>query len=277
MNRCLFNRDGKQGFTLIELLVVIAIIALLLAVVMPALRKAKELAKQITGAAHQRGFGLAFLAYIEDYDGKTHFGPNYGRWYAQDSDGDMKTSVMLDADDSYAYWGIAYYPYAQDMDVFHCPNARRVDDWYVESAQDQYGWAHFGLNVFVANRIVANIKLHGEMIVMQDHVESKLDNNGDMFHIRPGDAVNLPQWRFELRGDYPEAIPECFRHSRSSWSVSPIPPHEPIGPGKSNTLWLDGHVSVIGQTTGEDIPIRWYTGGIGDGRDEPWYEGDPPY
>ena len=267
----------KKAFTLIELLVAIAIIALLLAVVMPALRKAKELAKEITCAAHQRGFGVAFLSYIEDNDGKTHFGPNYGRWYEQDSDGEM-TGVMLDADDPYAYWGIAYYPYAENMNVFHCPSARRVDDWYVESAQEQYGWAHFGLNGFVANRIVTNIKLHGEMIVMQDHVESKLDNNGDMFHIRQGDSVNLPQWRFDLRVDYPEAVPECFRHSRASWVVSPISPYEPMGSGKSNTLWLDGHVSTIKQTTGKDVHVRWYTGGEGDGSEEVWsYEGDPPY
>ena len=264
---------NRKAFTLIELLVVIAIIALLLSVVLPALKKAKELAKQVTCAAHQRGIGYAFLAYTDENDGKSHWGPNYGRWYEQDSSGEM-TGVMLDKDDPFAYWGIAYYPYAEDMDVFHCPSARRVDDWLVEDAQEQYGWAHFGLNVWASCRIISGIKLPSEMIVMQDHIEQKLDNNGDLFLIRPGESVNLPQWRFDYLVEYPEAVPECFRHNRSSWAVSEISPYEPIGSGKSNTLWLDGHVSTIKQTTGEDVPIRWYTAGGADAREVKWTDVD---
>jgi prepilin-type N-terminal cleavage/methylation domain-containing protein/prepilin-type processing-associated H-X9-DG protein len=271
MNIRLFNRgrplkaDGGGGFTLIELLVVIAIIALLLAVVMPALRKAKELAKQVTCAAHQRGFGYAFLSYLEDNEGKSHWGPNYGLWYKVGLSGEM-----FDKDDGSAYWGIAYYPYAEDMDVFHCPSARRVDDWYDINNQPLFNWCHFGLNTYISNRITPGIKLHAEMIILQDHVEQKLDNNGDLFLIRPGEGVNLPQWRFELRFDYPESIPECFRHGRSSWAVSPTHPYEPMGTGKSNNLWLDGHVSSISQTTGEDVQIRWYTGGDYDPAESRW-------
>lgn len=263
--RRVFKPGGGRGFTLIELLVVIAIIALLLAVVMPALRKAKELAKQITCAAHQRGFGLAFLAYLENNDGKSHWGPNYGLWYKDGLSGEM-----WGPDDSSAYWGIAYYPYAENMDVFHCPSARRVDDWYNIEDQPMFNWCHFGLNTFVSNRITTGIKLHAEMIIVTDHIEQKLDNNGDMFMIRPDDNTNLPQWRFDLRIDYPEAIPECYRHSRTSWTVSDVWPYEPLGPGKSNTLWLDGHVSTIAQSTGQDVQVRWYTGGDYDAAETRW-------
>lgn len=60
-----------KGFTLIELLVVIAIIALLLAVLMPALGKAKDHAKRIGCSANLRSLGLAAILYAEDNDGRT--------------------------------------------------------------------------------------------------------------------------------------------------------------------------------------------------------------
>lgn len=53
----------RKAFTLIELLVVIAIIALLLSVVMPALRSAKNQAKLTICMSHQRQIMLAILAY----------------------------------------------------------------------------------------------------------------------------------------------------------------------------------------------------------------------
>jgi len=30
--------------------------------------------------------------------------------------------------------------------------------------------------------------------------------------------------------------------------------------GRANVLWLDGHVSPIEETTGDNVPKRWYTG-----------------
>jgi prepilin-type N-terminal cleavage/methylation domain-containing protein/prepilin-type processing-associated H-X9-DG protein len=59
----------KKGFTLIELLVVIAIIALLLAILMPALGKAKDHAKKITCATNLKSLSLGVIMYADDYDG----------------------------------------------------------------------------------------------------------------------------------------------------------------------------------------------------------------
>ncbi|HOK96146.1 MAG TPA: type II secretion system protein [Anaerohalosphaeraceae bacterium] len=58
----------KKGFTLIELLVVIAIIALLLSIIMPALRKAKEYAKKVICQSNQHQFGVVIATYGTEFN-----------------------------------------------------------------------------------------------------------------------------------------------------------------------------------------------------------------
>jgi len=57
----------KNGFTLIELLVVIAVIAMLAALLLPALSAARERARRTTCMSNLRQFSLAYEMYAEDY------------------------------------------------------------------------------------------------------------------------------------------------------------------------------------------------------------------
>lgn len=61
--------NKRKGFTLIELLVVIAIIALLMAILMPALQRVKEQANTVACLSLLKQWGLFYSMYTQEYDG----------------------------------------------------------------------------------------------------------------------------------------------------------------------------------------------------------------
>ena len=97
-------------FTLIELLITICIIAVLAAILLPALNKAKSVARQSACSAKIRQIGLATHNYLSD-NGDTYYSALLGPYLSGDTTTDLWTSnPTLWAEYLLIYTGIAVHP-----------------------------------------------------------------------------------------------------------------------------------------------------------------------
>lgn len=98
-----------NGFTLVELLVVIAIIALLMSILMPALARVRNQAKNVMGQSNLKQMGNCFAMYADDWEGRAPRG-----WAPQ---GTQHTDYWMEA--LRTYYGNAH-------DVVCCPTATKT-------------------------------------------------------------------------------------------------------------------------------------------------------
>lgn len=116
----------SKSFTLIELLVVIAIIAILAAMLLPALGSARETSKRISCAGNQKQIGIAYEAYGNDWNGYLPLCYNNGM--IDPENGKSTMNDWIRALWPYAVGPLANYPYNPWNDpmtrtVFFCKSS----------------------------------------------------------------------------------------------------------------------------------------------------------
>jgi prepilin-type N-terminal cleavage/methylation domain-containing protein/prepilin-type processing-associated H-X9-DG protein len=119
---------NQKGFTLVELLVVISIIAILLAVLVPAMNKAREQARTIVCATNLKNYAPAIMMYAEDNNGKLPFSFSwlYSMKTIQDANKTGKCPEgcrwHYDKDEPDG----TLWPYLKSKDVHMCPTFKSM-------------------------------------------------------------------------------------------------------------------------------------------------------
>lgn len=212
----------RTGFTLIELLVVVAIIAILAAMLLPALSQARERARQAVCINNLKQLGLAWLMYAQDYD--EYCVPNNS--YAMGFNPTLTDPRMTWIHILYEYTG-----YVKDHKIFYCPSKKGAgfNLWYSTSR----GPGAYGMNYVFFNdtylRKMGEIKKPAGLMVLADRAREGVEyvNYTTPTYVHARDVLD-------------------FRHGGTTQILSPGPtPTMYYTDGRCNILFADGHTESM--------------------------------
>ncbi|MBE6373463.1 MAG: DUF1559 domain-containing protein [Lentisphaerae bacterium] len=202
------NNFRHGSFTLIELLVVIAIIAILAAMLLPALAKAREKARQINCVSNMKQIMHAQTMYSDD---------NKETFTALALP--ITSSVKLPNGETVTsgnfYWNFMLYPYIKAFEPFNCPSADVDDTIWTKNFN---GNMSYGLNDNLKHIMRAKVKYPSETMLHADVAKT-------LEHFYPYDIKYRDYLTFKPRHNAQPTIGYADGHaaSRQAKSVPPAP------------------------------------------------------
>ena len=184
----------RRAFTLIELLVVIAIIAVLMAILMPSLRLAKDHATRLQCIANVKTLSLAWLMYKDANDDKlvgAMINDNEHAWAHGVPSGNATVEQEIDR----AIRQGALFPYvSKTVEVYRCPADQRMKDprqtayrsfSIANGANGETTWPDNGDDHKTAQKY-GDIKNPSLKYVFLEDIDPRGSNVGSwQFHFRP--------------------------------------------------------------------------------------------